>query len=420
MGKKNLKINFIKTSSIYISTFAPWWEKQKHAATNGMIEPLLYYFSTRIQNIRLLEQPYPGSTRIIPFYYDFVKSKRKKSKFTYFSTIFIYPVLYLTNKSGTHIPFKIRDFFSTLEAGIRTNKKYDIFVGLESVNTLAGLVLKRLGKVETVCYYCSDYSPIRFKNKFINKVYLWLDRIAAEKSDYIWDVSLAMQPARIKSGLDINKSAPVVHVPNALFKEQIDSISFSNRQKYSLVFVGTLGLENGPDLAIMAMTIVIKKFPKATLHIIGGGGVGFEKEYLNKLIKKHKLENNVKFHGFISDVKQISSMIKHFEIALAPYKYIEGSIRLYGDATKIRQYTAAGLPIITTKVPPLGKEIEKNNAGIIVDDSKEAIAKAIIDLFTNKIMRETMTKNAISFAKHNIWENTYDNALKKMNKKLVR
>lgn len=414
MGKKQLKTNFKKATSIYISTFAPWWEKDKHAATNGMIEPILYFFVPRIKKIRILEQPYPGSKRLVPFFYDFINNKRTKNYLTLFFSLIIYPFLYLTNKSGTHIPFKIRDFLTTIEAGARTRGKYNIFVGLESINTLAGIILKKLGKVDTVCYYCSDYSPKRFSNNFINRIYLWLDKLAAQNADYIWDVSLAMQPARIKTGLDAKKSAQVVHVPNALFKEQVDFIEYTKRERNTAVFVGTLGLENGPDLAIEAMALVIKKIPSAKLHIIGGGGIGFEDKYLKKLTKKYHLEKNIVFHGYISDVKKISSIIKNFQLALAPYKYIDGSIRLYGDATKIRQYMGSGLPLITTAVPPLGKEVEKAEAAIIVKDKKEEIAKAMLKIFEDKTFANKLAQNSIKFAKNNSWENTYGNALKKM------
>lgn len=63
---------------------------------------------------------------------------------------------------------------------------------------------------------------------------------------------------------------------------------------------------------------------------------------------------------------------------------MEGSARKYGDATKIRAYTAAGLPVITTSVPPLGKDIQKAGAGIVVDDTPEAFAQVIIKVLTTR------------------------------------
>jgi len=238
--------------------------------------------------------------------------------------------------------------------------------------------------------------------------------MAAMHSDYIWDVSLAMQPARLSVGLESKKSAKVIHVPNALFKEQIINNSFSKREENSLVFMGTLGLENGPDIAIKAMSEIVKKIPTVKLHIIGGGGKGFEQEYLEKLTKKYHLEKNVVFYGFISNVKKISSVIRNFQIALAPYKMIAGSIRLYGDATKIRQYTAAGLPIITTKVPPLGKEVEKKHAAVVIEDNSHAFAETVMQLLKNKKKLLAMSRSAYNFAKNNSWENTYGNAIKAM------
>lgn len=399
-----------KINSVFIATFAPWKDGRRES-TNGMIEPLLYYFKPRLKRVYLLEQPYPGSDRIIPFVHIFINGK-EEVKENFFTKV-LYPILKYENSPGTKISFKLRDFFSVIETGLSFEKKVDLFIGLESINTLAGILLKKMGKVKTVAYYVSDYSPNRYPSKLFNSFYLYLDRFCAKHTDYIWDVSKAMQPARLKEGLKVNESKPVIDIPNALFKEQI---SFSDKKKpLTAVFVGTLGLANGPDLAIEAFSIVTKKYPKAILHIIGGRGAGYEEKHLEKLIKKYKLEKNVVMHGFISDVKEISQLIKSFQVALAPYKMIEGSIRLYGDATKIRLYLAAGLPVITTKVPPLGQEAAKKGAAVIVGDNKEELAEAILKLFSNKELRNKITLQAIRFAKKNTWENTYGTALKKMN-----
>lgn len=401
--------------SLLIATFAPWHDNNRKS-TNGMIEPLLYYFSPRVNQVHIIEQPYPGSDRVSTFFTQHVNGKAKnKIKKALLTTIFLYPFLFIENKPGTRLSFKVRDFFSTIELGITSGRRYEIFIGLESVNTLAGIMLKKMGIAKKVVYYVSDYSPKRYKNKYLNYLYLWLDRYCAYNSDYIWDVSIAMQPARIKAGLIQQKSAPVIYVPNALFKEQISYSQNISKEDYTAVFVGTLGLENGPDLAIRAIARVAKKLPKITLHIIGGGE---EEEYLRNLTKRLKVEKNVVFHGFISDVKKISNIIKHFQVALAPYKYQENSVRLYGDATKIRQYLAAGLPVITTPVPPIGRECQEKGACLIVDDNAVDISNALSKVFEKDNLKNSMAKNAFLFAKKNTWENTYGNALLKMGYKI--
>lgn len=402
-----------KVTSILFATFSPW-NNNVRAATNGMIDPFYYYFRPRVKYLSIIDQPYPGSDRIVPNVENYKNGKPQKNIQTTSTSTLLMPFLKRANKPGTHVSFKIRDLLSVIEAGIRLNRTYDLFIGLESVNAIGGIFLRRIGKVKCVVYYVSDYSPKRFNSNILNAIYLWLDRYCAERADFIWDVSQAMQPARIEAGLNVQKSAPVIYVPNALFKEQIDAIPFKKREKHSIVFMGTIGLENGPDLAIEAFAKVVKKVPTAKLHIIGGGGKGFEQNLLENITKKHHMEKSVVFYGFISDVKKVSSLIKHFQVALAPYKMIPGSIRLYGDATKIRQYLAAGLPIITTQVPPLGKEAQKNGAALIVEDNAESFANTILDLMKDTKKCEEMAKNALDSAKRNTWENTYGGAIKKM------
>ena len=52
-----------------------------------------------------------------------------------------------------------------------------------------------------------------------------------------------------------------------------------------MVYMGTLGQENGPDVAIEALALVKQKFPDANLHVIGG--IEKETTWLKKLLKKY-------------------------------------------------------------------------------------------------------------------------------------
>ena len=65
-------------SSILFATFSPWKNNQR-AATNGMIEPFYYYFPSRIKRFSLIDQPYPGSDRILPIIEIFKNGKKQKN-----------------------------------------------------------------------------------------------------------------------------------------------------------------------------------------------------------------------------------------------------------------------------------------------------------------------------------------------------
>ncbi|OGH18880.1 MAG: hypothetical protein A3F31_04875 [Candidatus Levybacteria bacterium RIFCSPHIGHO2_12_FULL_38_12] len=395
---------------ILIATFSIR-ENNKRTSINGMIEPLLSFFLPQAHIVDLIDGFHPGSSNVISTIEQYTNGKLKR-KNTLFVSILLRPFLSLFNQNATQIPFKIRDLLAVIEWGFRSNKTYDLFIGLESIYTLSGIFLKKLGLVKTVVYYVSDYSPNRYPNKIINNIYLSLDRFCVRHADFVWDVSPAIHPARIKAGLHSKKTAPVILVPNALFKEQIAPCSESGIKPHSLVYAGTLTKSNGPDIAVEAMYIILKKIPRATLHIFGSNGA--DQARIKALIQKYSLEKSVIFHGFITQVADITNATNKYSIGLAPYLDIAFSHRKYGDATKLRLYMGAGIPIITTDVPPLGKELEKFGSALITNDSAEKLAESVIKLFSDKKLWTAMRKKAIEYSKSNTWNNTYRSALAKM------
>ena len=414
MVRKN-NIALSKESSILFATFSKWRDK-KRLPTNGSIEPMRDFLVPKIKKLVIIDQLHPGSEGVMPKIE--VYTNHNKNFKSYKSSWYIYllkPLLFLFNTSSTQPIFKIRDFLSVIDWSFRDKTVFDYCIGLESVNALAGIFLRKIGRVGKVVYYVSDYSPNRYPSKLFNKIYLALDRFCATHADYIWDVSKAMQPARIKAGLDSKKSASVIHVSNGLYSDQIKASPIHKINKKDLVYMGVLTQNNGPDIAIKALPLVLKKIKDTRLHIIGGtDGINNDRIWLEKIVKKMNLSKSVIFHGFIADSLKMSETLRSCAIGLAPYRDIPGSIRRYADAGKIRAYCASGLPVVSSQVPPLGLEAAEKGAAIIANDDPKSFAKAIINIFIDEKLYSKLRKNAITFAKDSTWENTFLNAFKQM------
>lgn len=399
-------------SSLLFATFSPYI-KNKRDPKNGNVEPFVDFFPKRIKRFVFIDQPHAGSDIVMPVIEEYLSGKLKRK---YYLNNFLYrPFYFLLRKlkltdDDTNVLFKFRDILSVIHIGLSSDKFY-YFIGLESVNTIAGLILKLFGRIDTVIYYVSDYSPSRYSNKLFNSVYLALDRFCCYHADFIWDVSKAMQPARIRAGLNASRSATVIHVPNGLFSRYIKHLPSSKIMPLSLVFMGSLGYENGPDLAIEAMTKVLTKFPNATLHVIGGGK---DLPRLEKLVQKLRLQKHVRFYGMIPKDEDMLGVLRKFQVALAPYKNIKGSVRFYGDSLKLRAYMASGIPVITTKVPPLGAELEKFGSAVTVRDNTHDLSTAIVDLFSNPAKLNHLRLRAIAYGKNNTWDETFKNAFIQM------
>lgn len=395
--------------TVLFATFSVWL-KGKRTPINGMVEPMLSYLLPRGYQVDLIDGLHPESSNVVTLF-EYYKD-RSPTKSVSWVSLLLMPFLKLQNTNATQIVFKLRDFLSVFELALLKKRSYDLFIGLESVYTMAGILLKRLGRVKTVIYYVSDYSPSRYPHKVFNDFYLWLDRFCCYHADYIWDVSRAFQPARIETGLRKNHSRPVIHVPNALFPKQICPLPTALRLPYSLVYAGTLNIWNGPDVAVEAIAYVRQKFPQARLHIYGTNGK--DQARVEVAINRLHLKDSVVFYGFIGDVVALSHAINHYMLGLAPYRTLKGSHRAYGDATKLRLYMGAGLPPITTPVPPLGQEVKNFGAGLICKDDPKELAKEIIKVFSNDSFYKNLVTKTTQFARNNTWQNTYDDAFRAM------
>ena len=387
------------------------WANVTLMPTNGNVEPLRDFLVPLINHLTLIDQPHPGSEIVLPIIEEYSNQQLKYVPHSSSWWMFLLsPFLKLSNFQGTQFFFKTRDFLSVFDWPLKNGLKYDYFIGLECINTLAGLILKKIGRVNKVIYYVLDYSPIRYKGVF-NKIYLALDRYCAMHSDYIWDVSKEIQPARIKAGLASKKSAPVIHVPIGIYPKQLISTSVDQRIPFSLVYMGTLGEESGPDLAIEMMPLILKKYSKTTLHIVGGGQKNLER--LKDLVKSLNIESHVTFYGYVVKNIDMAKILSRCYVAVAPYRDFPDSTRKYADASKMRSYAAAGLPIITTKVPPLGKDLQKIGGSIITSDDKEGLAEAVITLFSSPKLYANMHKVLLKFAKTNTWNDEFSKAFSK-------
>ncbi len=405
-----------KNSSVFFATFS-WYENGKRLPRNGMIDSMLYFFVPKVKTFILLDQPHPISDTIHPFV-EVYKQKKLSEKFRISPLLYLPVYLYckLETQGLTRISYKLRDFFSVFIVAFTRNETYDLFFGLEAINALAGIILKKLGRVKTVVYYVSDYSPTRFskfgRNMF-NSLYLWLDRFCVIHADFTWDVSPAMQEGRIQAGLDVNRKYRVVHVPNGLFPSQISSLPITRRTRDSLVYLGNLEPDFGVELALKAFKEIKKKRASATLRIIGGGeNLSDMKRFVSRL----KLSKSVIFYGFVEGNDEMAKIVRSSYVGIAPYRAFPESIRWYGDAGKIRQYTAAGLPVVTTHVPPLGRYIVEKGAGIMTKDTVKSFSDGILRLLSDDVLYAKLSTGAIKVSRGNTWENVYTKAFDDMEK----
>jgi len=99
---------------------------------------------------------------------------------------------------------------------------------------------------------------------------------------------------------------------------------------------------------------------------------------------------NVKSLGFVEDIR---ALLAGSDIAIVPL--LEGE----GVKTKIFDYMAVGLPIISTKKGMQAIEAENGKHALICDAVDREFINAILDLANDSEKREVLRKNALELAK---------------------
>lgn len=302
----------------------------------------------------------------------------------------------------------IKDFFFNLCFGFKMKEKIDIFLGVDNLNALSGIILKKFGRVKKVYYYVIDHMNQRFKNPIYNFLYGIIDGIACRDSDIIWSLSKRIAEAKNKKFKKIEHKNIVVPVGVEL--EKIDKFNLDEKiSKKSLVVMSMLDETKGVDMMIEAMKDIVKEVPTAKLLIIGTGP--YERT-LKELTEKLGLGNCVQFLG-VMDHDTLFKFIPHERIGIATYKDEVNSYTYYADPTKPKEYLACGMPVVITSVPWISDEIRNRPMGVVCLYEKKDIARACIKLLKDDVFYIICFKNAMEYAATLSWDKIYDEAFSK-------
>lgn len=305
-----------------------------------------------------------------------------------------------------YVLLKVRDIFSTFYFTLRLKSSFDIFIGVESLNAIMGIFLRKLGIVKTVVYYNLDYGKIRFKNLLLNYIFHALDKFSVIHADYTWNLAKDIIDARninYKPGQRVRQ--PLL-VPIGVDLSSIKPLSIEQIERKAIVYMGILAHIQGVQLIVEALPAILQCMPEVRLIIIGSGPL---EETLKRMVEENNLSGHVRFTGLIND-EDVNSILCKCALGIAPYFPDPYSTKRGSDPTKPKMYLACGLPVVITRVPPIAYEIEENNAGLVIDYNRQGLAAAVIKLLSDEKLYLECRRNALKIAKQFDWVNILNKA----------
>ena len=311
--------------------------------------------------------------------------------------------------NGPDVLMYLKDFFSSFYFILKSKKKFNIYIGINPLNAIAGLFLKRIGFTQTVIFYVIDYVPSRFNNKALNTLYQSLDQISVRHADYTWNLSPSMSNAREKRGIR-KKDTNQTTVPTGT-RVECAFLPFEQIKRTDLAFLSHLREGQGIELILDVMPELVKKVPSIRLLVIGTGPL---ENYFHEEVKKRGLSINVLFFGYIEDHSKIEEIVSKCGIGIAPYVPDANSFTWYADPGKPKVYLGCGVPIIITKVPEVALEIQRSRAGIAIQYNKNELINAILLILSNEQMHRELREGAIKFASTHTWDDVFFTAFQKI------
>jgi glycosyltransferase involved in cell wall biosynthesis len=178
-------------------------------------------------------------------------------------------------------------------------------------------------------------------------------------------------------------------IPNGIDLKKIESVKPSSGEKSDVIFVGRLIKDKNVDVLIEAISLIKMEMPDIRCVIVGDGP---ERGKLIKLAKELRVEDNVKFTGFLENYDDVIAYMKSSKVFVLP------STR-EGFGIVALEANACGLPVVTVN--------HEGNAvcdfincenGFVCKLSAEDIAENIlVGVETGKVLREKCIENAMRY-----------------------
>lgn len=256
--------------------------------------------------------------------------------------------------------------------------RIDVAFGANCLNVLPLIMLKKIGYVDKVVYYCIDFVPKRFENYILNNIYHLVEKFAVEKADVVWNLSSAMVAGREARGYPVELKAKQITVPIGIYFEPEKLSGARCVNNHLFVYVGMLVRKQGIFEIIDAFSRVAYYFPDSRLRLIGDG---IDRMELERRVDELGLGSRVEFCGMVTDRKKVVELLREGSVGLAPYRTASNNFSHFADPTKFKDYLMAGLPIIFTRVSVFAEKLIDSRSGILVRDHYRSISDAML-LFT--------------------------------------
>jgi glycosyltransferase involved in cell wall biosynthesis len=321
----------------------------------------------------------------------------------------VYRVQHRTRREKAPISFLALILLFSLRAmwrlvALQIRKKYDVIhvhsvpdflVFIPWFSNLAGA--KIILDIHDILpeFYASKFGCSQRTLRF--RLLLLVERLSCAFADHviisndIWKATLLARSVRP------GKCTAIINYPDRKVFIRHGSTR-SDDGKFIVTYPGSINWHQGIDIAIKAFAIIKDVRPDAEFHMYGSG------PYLESLIKLAKdlgVERTVLFKGN-RPMREIVGIIENSDLGIVPKRNDP-----FGDqafSTKIMEFMSMGVPVVVSGTTIDRYYFDDSMVKFFRPGDEKSLAEALLQVMTDRSLREQLIANANEFIETNDWE----------------
>lgn len=172
----------------------------------------------------------------------------------------------------------------------------------------------------------------------------------------------------------------------------------NKREKFLIVYPGSLNWYQGVDVAIKAFARVAKQMPGVEFHIYGEGAA---KLSFTQLANTLGLSDRVLFRPYLS-AKEIAKVMASADLAIEP-KQARSAFANEASSMKILEFMAVDVPLIVSRTRIHSYYYDNSMVKFFTPHDDAELAGYILELYKDANLRKQLVANARKYVATNNW-----------------
>jgi len=262
-----------------------------------------------------------------------------------------------------------------------------------------------------VILFMTDLMPEVYATKkhcssegFMLKLLKLLERMSTNFADAIITVNNNYAQLLGKRGTEISKITVLHNAPReSVFGKLRTPKMDYNKEKFVLLFHGTITERHGLETAIQSVPYLKDKIPNVQLQIVGGGEY-FGGEYFGKiteLVNELNIEKYVWYRGCFR-VEEIPFIIEQADVGVVPHRktvFAETNV-----PNRVFEYLWMGKPVVMSRTQGVLNYFDDSSIMYFEPENPEDMARAILNIYNNPEKARQLVINGQKICQKYQWE----------------